>query len=146
MLFRNVSLDAGIYGIIDPLSPAIWILSRSLYFEICTTFHYMEYNNFAMNFQLRLYQMCNRSRIPQLGSYSICTLRPMGPAKCRKSHFNALCPSDAIWRQISRPTFAHGMACCHYLNQCWFINNKVQGFESNFTRDTPTTNNKKLRI
>ena len=57
---------------------------------------------------------------------------------------DSLWPSDTIWRQGSRSTLAHVMACCltapnHYLNQCWHIISKVQWHpsESNFTRDTP---------
>ena len=45
--------------------------------------------------------------------------------------FNSLWPNDAIWRQGSRSTLVHVMACClmaasHYLNQCWLIITKVQ--------------------
>ena len=56
---------------------------------------------------------------------------------------NPLWPSGAIWRHKCESTLAQVMACClaassHYLNQCYFITNKVQWhwFEGNFTRDT----------
>ena len=43
---------------------------------------------------------------------------------------NSLWPSDVIWRQGSRLTFAQVIACCltapsHYLNQYWLIISKV---------------------
>ena len=43
---------------------------------------------------------------------------------------HSLWPIDVIWRQGSRSTLAQVMACCltapsHYLNQFWFIINKV---------------------
>ena len=48
-----------------------------------------------------------------------------------RSSFNALWPSDAIWRQRSGSTLAQVMTCCltapsHYLNQCWLIISEVQ--------------------
>ena len=60
----------------------------------------------------------------------------------KRSLINTLWPSDAIWRQGSRSTLVHVMACCltapsHHLNQCWLIITKVQWCSSggNFAWD-----------
>ena len=54
-----------------------------------------------------------------------------------------MCPSDVIWQQGSRSTFAQVMACCltapsHYLNQCWLMISGVlwHSADSNFTENT----------
>ena len=60
---------------------------------------------------------------------------------------NRLWPSDVIWRDRRRSTFAQVMVCCltapsHYLNQCWCIINQDQwhSSEGNFARDTTAIN------
>ena len=65
--------------------------------------------------------------------------------------FNSLRPSDAIWRQRTRSTLAHKMACCltapsQYLNQCWLIISEVQwhSYKGIFTRDASITNHQNL--
>ena len=59
--------------------------------------------------------------------------------------FNALWPSDAIWRHRSGSILAQAMACClttpnHYMNPCWLVigGDLWYSLKTNFTQSSQT--------
>ena len=116
---------------------------------------YMGTSNWLASLSPRKWKYVIKSYVPSTLKYrAICWCLLENPkhensTMCHKKsiiRWNSLWPSDAIWWQGSRSTLIQVMTCCltapsHYLNQCWFINTKVQWClsEDNFAWDVTAT-------